>query len=66
MCSLFYDFFRDQGSMIAGLLALIAGVLAYKAGRVQAAQTRGAAVLQIAAAQRKDDREVDIFRSHSP
>ena len=24
-----YDFFRDQGSMIAGLLALLAGVLAY-------------------------------------
>jgi hypothetical protein len=35
-----YEFFRDQGSIIAGLLALLAGVLAYWAGRSQATETR--------------------------
>jgi hypothetical protein len=31
-----YDFLKDQGSLIAGLLAFSAGVLAYCAGRAQA------------------------------
>ncbi len=33
--SAWYCFFRDQGSMISGLLALSAGLLAYSAGRAQ-------------------------------
>jgi hypothetical protein len=38
-----YDFFRDQGSFLAGIVALIAGVLAYLAGYIQASATRKAA-----------------------
>jgi hypothetical protein len=30
MCSALYDFCRDQGSIIGGVLALIAGLLLYK------------------------------------
>ena len=33
--SAWYDFCKDQGSLISGLLALGAGLLAYKAGRAQ-------------------------------
>jgi hypothetical protein len=38
-----YEFFRDQGSIIAGLLALLAGYLAYRAGRAQVVETKRAA-----------------------
>jgi hypothetical protein len=44
-----YEFFRDQGSIIAGALALIAGGIAYLAGHVQATATRQAAEMQVAA-----------------
>jgi hypothetical protein len=30
-----YDFLRDQGSLIAGILALIAGLVAYRVGKMQ-------------------------------
>src|SRR5271170_1553389 len=53
---------RDQGSLIAGVLALIAGILAYRAGRIQATETRQAAIMQVDAARRRDDREVDALR----
>ena len=62
MHSALYEFFRDQGSIIAGLLALIAGLLAYRAGGVQATATRQAAKMQVQAEQRKNDREVDTVR----
>ena len=62
MRSPLYEFFRDQGSIIAGLLALLAGLLAYRAGRVQAMETRQAAIMQVDAARRRDDREVDALR----
>ncbi|HEY3908907.1 MAG TPA: hypothetical protein VGM07_03350 [Stellaceae bacterium] len=44
-----YEFFRDQGSVIAGLLALLAGGFAYCAGVKQAKETRESADKQIAA-----------------
>jgi len=44
-----YDFLRDQGGFIAGLLTLVAGGLAYFAGRVQATETRKAAAAQVIA-----------------
>jgi hypothetical protein len=34
-----YEFFRDQGSIIAGILALLAGLVAYRAGKLQARAT---------------------------
>lgn len=37
-----YEFFRDQGSMIGGVLALIAGVVAYVGARQAAANQIGA------------------------
>jgi hypothetical protein len=40
MHSCVYEFFRDQGSIIAGLLALAAGILAYRAGISQARSVR--------------------------
>jgi hypothetical protein len=40
-----YDFFRDQGSILAGLLALIAGIIAFK-GAIRAADKQVAAVLE--------------------
>jgi hypothetical protein len=43
MDSALYDFFRDQGSIFAGLLALVAGVLAFK-GAMRAAEKQVAAV----------------------
>jgi hypothetical protein len=39
-----YDFFRDQGSIIAGFLALVAGLLAYCIGKRQLAQRNGEAL----------------------
>lgn len=43
MFSVMYDFCRDQGSIIAGVLALIAGCIAYR-GAMRAAQQQVAAV----------------------
>jgi hypothetical protein len=40
MHSCLYEFFRDQGSIIAGLLALAAGILAYLAGISQSQSIR--------------------------
>lgn len=51
MDSALFEFFKDQGSIIAGVLALIAGILAYRAGRIQATETRLAAIMQVAPAQ---------------
>jgi len=62
MSGALYNFFRDQGSIIAGVLALIAGWIAYRAGHVQATATKNAAVIQIEAAQRRDERELDDLR----
>jgi hypothetical protein len=44
-----YEFLRDQGGFIAGLLTLVAGVLAYFAGCVQATATRESAKAQVVA-----------------
>lgn len=49
MHSYLYEFFRDQGSLIAGALALIAGIIAYRAGVTQAKATTEAADREIAA-----------------
>jgi hypothetical protein len=35
-----YEFLRDQGSFIAGILTLVGGGLAYFAGRIQATATQ--------------------------
>ena len=43
MDSALYDFFRDQGSIVAGLLALVAGVLAFR-GAMRSAEKQVAAV----------------------
>jgi hypothetical protein len=43
MDSVLYDFFRDQGSIIGGLLALAAGFLAFR-GALRAAEKQAAAV----------------------
>jgi hypothetical protein len=37
-----YEFFKDQGSIIAGVLALFAGFLAYRAGLAQVTETKRA------------------------
>lgn len=55
MCSGAYDFFRDQGSIIAGIIALAAGIIAYRAAL-------RAAKMQVTADQRRDEREVDALR----
>ena len=55
MCSQLYDFFRDQGSIIAGLIALAAGMIAYRGALF-------AAKMQVEAQQRRDEREVDTLR----
>src|SRR6266478_3344247 len=51
----FYEVLRDQGSFIAGILALIGGGLAYFAGRIQATATRQAAAAQVAAIREQKD-----------
>jgi TolA-binding protein len=40
-----YDFFRDQGAILAGILALVAGFIAFK-GAIRAAEKQVAAVLE--------------------
>lgn len=50
-----YDFFRDQGSIIAGLLALGAGFLAYRAAR-------DATDKQVSAMREATDRQINADR----
>ena len=57
-----YDFFRDQGSIVAGVFALIAGCIAY-IGAVRAAQQQVAAVSKQTDAVRQQNRD---FRNESP
>ncbi len=51
MCShgIVWEFFRDQGGIIAGVFALIAGGMAYMVGQKQATATTQAAATQVAA-----------------
>ncbi len=58
--SCLYQFLQDQGSFIAGLLTLSAGVLAYVAGRIQASETKKGAVAQVSAIlEQKNQAHVD-------
>jgi hypothetical protein len=57
-----YEFLRDQGSFIAGVLALIAGIMAYRAGRIQATATNTAAEGQLNADRLKEEREIYTIR----
>jgi len=61
-CDLTWYKLTDWGSFIGGLLALIAGGLAYLAGLYQAKATREAATSQIAAQQRSYEAETDVLR----
>jgi hypothetical protein len=53
-CTGLYEFLRDQGSFIGGFFALIAGAIAYWAGKIQAKATNEASNKQIEEATRKD------------
>jgi predicted RNA-binding Zn ribbon-like protein len=57
-----YEILRDMGSLIGGGFALIAGLIAYGAGRLQATATRQAAAMQVESEQRKCDQELETFR----
>ena len=57
-----YKLLTDWGSLIGGGFALIAGIVAYLAGRAQATATRQAAEIQVAAERRKCDQEVETVR----
>lgn len=57
MHSVLYDFFRDQGSMIGGLLALAAGILAFT-GAMRAAAKQVAAVNAQTAALREQNSDL--------
>lgn len=52
-----YKLLTDWGSLIGGILALVAGAAAYFAGRLQAKATREAADRQVDAMTRKDRQE---------
>lgn len=58
----YYEIFRDMGSLIGGLLTLIAGGLAYFAGWQQARATQRAAEMQIEAERNKQVRERETLR----
>jgi len=58
-----YKLFTDWGSLIAGLLALLAGVLAYRSGVRQADSTRDATEKQLAA--QKEQRAVEAENIHA-
>ena len=49
-----YDFLKDQGSLIGGSFALIAGGVAYWAGKIQANATKQASDKQIAVSAQRD------------
>jgi hypothetical protein len=53
---------KDFGSLIGGATALLAGGIAYWAGRFQAKATRRAADMQIAAERERHDREIETVR----
>jgi hypothetical protein len=57
---------KDLGSLIGGATALLAGGIAYWAGRFQAKATRRAADMQIAAERERHDRENRDLVSESP
>jgi hypothetical protein len=57
-----YKLLTDFGSLIGGIFALIAGIIAYLAGRARATATRQAAEMQVEAARRKCDQEVETVR----
>jgi hypothetical protein len=57
-----YKLLSDQGSFIGGVFALIAGIAAYVAGRVQANATQQAATMQMETELRKIEQEVDTLR----
>jgi hypothetical protein len=57
-----YKLLTDLGSLIGGAFALLAGVAAYIAGRVQASATRQAAKMQVQAERQKGAREVEALR----
>jgi hypothetical protein len=57
-----YELLKDMGSLIGGATALLAGGIAYWAGRIQAKATRRAADMQIAAERERHDREIETVR----
>ncbi|MGH7839097.1 MAG: hypothetical protein ACREQC_14895, partial [Candidatus Binataceae bacterium] len=57
-----YKLLTDWGSLIGGVFALIAGIIAYGAGHVQAAATRQPAEMQVEAERRKYDQDVETVR----
>jgi hypothetical protein len=57
-----YKLLTDWGSLIGGGFALMAGIIAYLAGRAQATATRQAAEMQVKAERQKCDQEVETVR----
>jgi hypothetical protein len=57
-----YKLLTDWGSLIGGGFALVAGVIAYLAGRTQATATQNAAELQAGVEREKHDQEVETIR----
>ncbi len=57
-----YKLLTDWGSLLGGGLALIAGLAAYLAGRLQATATRKAVETQIAAEMDRRDQDVETLR----
>jgi hypothetical protein len=57
-----YKMLTDWGSFVGGLFALIAGAVAYLAGWLQARATRTAAIIQVEADRRKEERELETLR----
>ncbi|MFA6204770.1 MAG: hypothetical protein WC689_01005 [Methylocystis sp.] len=57
-----YKFFTDWGSLVAGVIAFIAALVAYRAGVHQANATREAAWLQITAIDRQRNDEITNVR----
>jgi len=57
-----YELLKDMGSLIGGATALLAGGIAYWAGRIQAKATRRAADMQLAAERERHDREIETVR----
>jgi hypothetical protein len=57
-----YDFFRDQGGTIGGLLALVAGGLAYRAGQKQAAVAERQ--IQVRVSENSKERVRSAFIAH--